>query len=193
MEESEDRYICDKCLRWVKYTDMTEEDAKKIHDRHCEPMPLTKKLSINDKSDADPLDEIDPEYQIIALSDYMQSDEYRDSQKWDPNGEWCRYCGAKKASGWYKGPWGPKTLCTVHYVQWKQRKTLSLDKCNVNTDKPINIAANSESGYLERMAHKHSSYALSPTSSSSSKLQSNLPNKRQTINPDLASKQRKLL
>ena len=41
---------------------------------------------------------------------------------------WCRYCGAEIASGFCKGPWGSKTLCTIHYVQWAQKKSLDLSK-----------------------------------------------------------------
>ena len=29
-------------------------------------------------------------------------------------------------SGFMKGPWGPKTLCVVHYVAWFRNKKLDL-------------------------------------------------------------------
>ena len=29
-------------------------------------------------------------------------------------------------SGFMKGPWGPKTLCVVHYVAWFRTKKLDL-------------------------------------------------------------------
>lgn len=29
-------------------------------------------------------------------------------------------------SGFMKGPWGPKTLCVVHYVDWFRKKVLDL-------------------------------------------------------------------
>ena len=51
-------------------------------------------------------------------------------------GNWCRYCGARRSrwecvcglrsSGFMKGPWGPKTLCVVHYVSWFRTKKLDL-------------------------------------------------------------------
>ena len=31
-----------------------------------------------------------------------------------------------KRSGFMKGPWGPKTLCVVHYVSWFRTKKLDL-------------------------------------------------------------------
>lgn len=34
------------------------------------------------------------------------------------NRDWCRYCGARFSSNFTKGPWGPRTLCTVHYIAW---------------------------------------------------------------------------
>lgn len=30
--------------------------------------------------------------------------------------DWCKYCGARFSSNFTKGPWGPRTLCTVHYI-----------------------------------------------------------------------------
>jgi len=32
--------------------------------------------------------------------------------------DWCRYCGARYSSNFTKGPWGSRTLCTVHYIDW---------------------------------------------------------------------------
>jgi len=32
------------------------------------------------------------------------------------NKDWCKYCGARFSSNFTKGPWGPRTLCTVHYI-----------------------------------------------------------------------------
>ena len=43
-------------------------------------------------------------------------------------GDWCKYCGARDTSGWNTGPWGSRTLCVVHYVQWRQKKTLDLEE-----------------------------------------------------------------
>ena len=34
------------------------------------------------------------------------------------NLDWCRYCGARYSSNFTKGPWGPRTLCTIHYIDW---------------------------------------------------------------------------
>ena len=31
-----------------------------------------------------------------------------------------------ECSGFMKGPWGPKTLCVVHYVAWFRTKKLDL-------------------------------------------------------------------
>ena len=30
-------------------------------------------------------------------------------------GDWCRYCGAREASAFNRGPWGSRMLCTTHY------------------------------------------------------------------------------
>ena len=59
-----------------------------------------------------------------------------------------------------KGPWGPKTLCVVHYVNWFRKKCLDLSdyviflnfggKFDVQPElptKPINIEANTEPKY----------------------------------------------
>ena len=33
-----------------------------------------------------------------------------------------RYCGARIASGFNRGPWGTNTLCTPHYVNFVKHK-----------------------------------------------------------------------
>ncbi len=40
--------------------------------------------------------------------------------------DWCRYCGSRYSSNFTQGPWGSKTLCTVHYISWKQSRNLDL-------------------------------------------------------------------
>jgi hypothetical protein len=42
------------------------------------------------------------------------------------NQPWCHYCGATESSGWSRGPWGPRTLCIVHYVECFQKESLDL-------------------------------------------------------------------
>ena len=32
--------------------------------------------------------------------------------------DWCRYCGARFSSNFTKGPWGPRTLCTVLFFMF---------------------------------------------------------------------------
>ena len=75
----------------------------------------------------------------------------------------CRYCGARDTSGWNVGPWGTRTLCIVHYVQWRQKKTLSLDEWKDKKPKrPIAPEFNTEWKYKhfkllrERMVAKTS-------------------------------------
>jgi hypothetical protein len=46
------------------------------------------------------------------------------------SGDWCRYCGARIASGFNRGPWGSRMLCTPHYVKWKD-KSLNLSSYKV--------------------------------------------------------------
>ena len=40
-------------------------------------------------------------------------------------GDWCRYCGARVASAFNRGPWGSRMLCTTHYVHWFTKKSLT--------------------------------------------------------------------
>lgn len=61
-------------------------------------------------------------------------------------------------SGFMKGPWGPKTLCVVHYVDWFRKKVLDLSayvKMSIGAylqpelpKTPINIEANTEPKYM---------------------------------------------
>ena len=42
-------------------------------------------------------------------------------------------------------------MCTIHYIQWNLKKTLNLRKWKKLPTKPINLAANTENGYLTRI------------------------------------------
>ena len=60
----------------------------------------------------------------------------------------CSYCGARDTSGWNVGPWGSRTLCIVHYVQWRQNNTLNLDEWSQTTPtRPIAPEYNTEWKY----------------------------------------------
>eukprot|EP01083_Nonionella_stella_P007530 21741_1 len=67
---------------------------------------------------------------------------------------WCRYCGARFASAFSRSPWGPRRLCTPHYVKVFQHKSLILDRFVEEPTTAINPAANTEKGYLERILTK---------------------------------------
>ena len=69
-------------------------------------------------------------------------------------GDWCRYCGARETSRFTQGPWGPRTLCTSHYVKWKQTKSLDLSDYPDMPTKPINPSANTQPAYEKRMRKK---------------------------------------
>lgn len=42
-------------------------------------------------------------------------------------------------------------MCTVHYVQWNAKKSIDLSSYVEEPSEPINISANSEEEYMERM------------------------------------------
>jgi hypothetical protein len=49
------------------------------------------------------------------------------------NIDWCRYCGTTESVSWELGPWGPRTLCSQHEYDDKERyeilgKTIRLDR-----------------------------------------------------------------
>lgn len=69
--------------------------------------------------------------------------------------DWCRYCGARFSSNFTQGPWGPKTLCTVHYINWKKKKSLSLeDHMNEKPITPINPRDDQELRYITNLKSK---------------------------------------
>eukprot|EP01015_Nassula_variabilis_P021940 TRINITY_DN3971_c0_g1_i3.p1 TRINITY_DN3971_c0_g1~~TRINITY_DN3971_c0_g1_i3.p1 ORF type:complete len:283 (+),score=31.92 TRINITY_DN3971_c0_g1_i3:70-918(+) len=72
--------------------------------------------------------------------------------------EWCRYCGARYSSNFTKGPWGPRTLCTIHYIEWNQKKKLDLSSYQQIPKRPINLDANTELNYLANMKNKTNKY-----------------------------------
>jgi hypothetical protein len=64
-------------------------------------------------------------------------------------GEWCRYCGARK-SRWGSGPWGRKTLCESHSLEWKNKKLAEIH--NVEIPKtPICPGKNTELAFLTKL------------------------------------------
>ena len=77
---------------------------------------------------------------------------------YDPKDIWCRYCGCVTASGFSRGPWGSRKLCTIHYVQWQTKKTLDLSKWKKEPLEPINRMENTEYDYLKRMQAKGARY-----------------------------------
>lgn len=38
--------------------------------------------------------------------------------RWNKDGEWCRYCGARGSFRFGASPWGPKTFCQQHHELW---------------------------------------------------------------------------
>jgi len=82
----------------------------------------------------------------------IQSPEEFDYENYDR--DWCRYCGARYSSNFTKGPWGSRTLCTIHYIDWNQKKTLNLGSNKELPKRPIKLDANTELGYLQKMLAK---------------------------------------
>jgi hypothetical protein len=72
--------------------------------------------------------------------------------------DWCRYCGARVHSNFTKGPWGPKTLCTVHYLDWSKKRTLNLSEHKERPLRPINPGCREELRYISDRKHKNSSF-----------------------------------
>ncbi|KAL4510059.1 hypothetical protein ABPG72_010252 [Tetrahymena utriculariae] len=72
--------------------------------------------------------------------------------------DWCRYCGARFSSNFTKGPWGPRTLCTVHYIAWNQKKKLDLRAYKELPTKPINPDDQTELHFMSRLKQKDESY-----------------------------------
>jgi len=69
--------------------------------------------------------------------------------------DWCRYCGARFSSNFTKGPWGPRTLCTVHYIAWNQKRKLNLSSHTKEIPKkPINPDDLTELQYLSKLKLK---------------------------------------
>ncbi|CAD8088106.1 unnamed protein product [Paramecium sonneborni] len=68
--------------------------------------------------------------------------------------DWCRYCGARFASNFTKGPWGSRTLCTIHYINWGQKKSLDLSDYPDLPKNPINRDDQTELQYLQRQKAK---------------------------------------
>jgi len=69
--------------------------------------------------------------------------------------DWCRYCGARYSSNFTKGPWGSRTLCTIHYIDWNQKKVLNLQSHKDLPIKPIKPECNTELSYLQKMLSKN--------------------------------------
>ena len=65
----------------------------------------------------------------------------------DDGVHWCRYCGARAASGWNSSPWGALKLCTTHYVAWHVTKTLDLSSFREEPKKPIAPEHNTETKF----------------------------------------------
>lgn len=72
--------------------------------------------------------------------------------------DWCRYCGARYSSNFTKGPWGSRTLCTIHYIEWNQKKKLNLSSYKNLPMKPINVKENTELTYLNNMKIKNAEF-----------------------------------
>lgn len=69
--------------------------------------------------------------------------------------DWCKYCGARFASNFTKGPWGPRTLCTVHYIAWYQKKKLNLIAYKELPKTPINPEDLNELQFINKVKHEN--------------------------------------
>ena len=73
---------------------------------------------------------------------------------------WCRYCGARYSCGYNKGPWGPNTLCTRHYTQYKKGGIfkLELEKYILEPVEPIKPEENKDERSLMKIIKKDQKY-----------------------------------
>ena len=53
---------------------------------------------------------------------------------------------------------GPRTLCTIHYIEWNQKKKLNLMNYKDIPRRPINLSTNTELNYLANMKNKTNKY-----------------------------------
>lgn len=116
-----------------------DEDADSQERRnHAPPPPHTRKLREHRSTTADK-----------AVQDEADDD---DADSLEPSTDWCRYCGARYSSGWNRGPWGPRKLCTAHYVEWNQKGTLSLDEYPEEPTEPIgtSVPLSGRGGVIDR-------------------------------------------
>lgn len=75
--------------------------------------------------------------------------------------DWCRYCGSRYSSNFTQGPWGSKTLCTVHYIKWKQEKALKLDSYVTKPETPIDPTSDQERKYITTsVIQKHPDWTM---------------------------------
>ena len=58
------------------------------------------------------------------------------------------------ASAFSRSPWGPRRLCTPHYVKVFQHRSLDLENFPEEPNTAINPSANTEIQYLERILAK---------------------------------------
>ena len=50
---------------------------------------------------------------------------------------------------------GSRTLCTIHYIDWNQKKVLNLSTYKELPTTPIKLEANTELNYLQKMLSKN--------------------------------------
>ncbi len=72
--------------------------------------------------------------------------------------DWCKYCGSRFSSNFTKGPWGPRTLCTVHYIEWNQKKKLNLDSYTSLPTRPIDLSQNTELDFVNKARLRNPQY-----------------------------------
>ena len=54
---------------------------------------------------------------------------------------------------------GPRTLCTIHYIDWNQKKTLNLNSYHVRPKKPIDLKFNTELSFLTKKIKTNPDYS----------------------------------
>lgn len=53
---------------------------------------------------------------------------------------------------------GPRTLCTVHYIDWMQKKSLNLSSFKEKPKKPINVKENRELSFISNKLKQNPDY-----------------------------------
>jgi SNF2 family DNA or RNA helicase len=158
-EEERIRDAVEQGLSMKQLADLDDEEAQALaqaraegHDVETEPEEKTdevSKPSTEDDPTPPPPPPTKPRGKLTWTVEHIDPSFYDTYE-----GDWCRYCGARAASNFNRGPWGPRMLCTAHYVHWYTKKSLSFADYPIAPTRPINPAVNTEFKWKAFLAQK---------------------------------------